>query len=63
VVSLNRRVEQLKLDKQKLENSVEELALDNKQIQEEKESFLEDRCEELKLSRETAQMEVDGLRI
>jgi CAP-Gly domain len=52
VASLNRRVEQLELDKQELEHNVEELALDKEQLEEGKEQ-LEDRLEELKLDAET----------
>jgi chromosome segregation ATPase len=52
VASLNRRVEQLELDKQELEHNVEELALDKEQLEESKEQ-LEDRLEELKLDAET----------
>jgi len=62
VASLNRRVEQLELEKQESENDVEELTLDKEQLQEEKEA-LEDRLEELKLDTETAQMEVEELRM
>jgi predicted nucleic acid-binding Zn-ribbon protein len=46
VASLNRRVEQLELDKQALENNVKELTFEKEQLQEDKEA-LEYRLEEL----------------
>ena len=57
-----RRIEQLEREKQDLEATVEDLALDKEQLEQDKEN-LEDRLDELKLDAETAQMEVEELKM
>jgi dynactin 1 len=57
-----RKVAQLELEKQELDNTIEDLTLDKEGLLEEKEA-LQDKLEEYRLDMETAQMEVEELKM